>query len=416
MEIKKWLSDYVVKWLGMSLRDLAHFVVVNPVFQLGKLRVTLMKIRVSKCRPDENQGLGMLKQSVKQVQDRVQHDTIKNDTPKYIGINSAEAILKVANEVNQSHEIASGPHPSQRLRRLALAMTLCVTSYFLLANTCLYASIATNFSDLVLENLELGGFYNLRTLRNCPMVIKNTDNYPIIVEIRLEIPKKINLMPGYEPIPDTEWLKIVPAKYRLGPFEKGSSDVIITIPNDEKLIGRHFQASILTSSLAADMAPSQFSVAVGCVTRMRFSVASMGPETLKLEKKRKKMMSLNFEMDPVNITVKQPVPVGRKINLRKETGTRLTLINRSTEPVPLNMLAENTGKDSDYEPGDPKFLIIKPKKLKLKGESMEKLDIYLQIPNEENYKNKKFVFLIKAQVQADVPVEVYSKLYLTTAP
>lgn len=280
---------------------------------------------------------------------------------------------------------------------------------------CLYASIATNFSDLVLENLELGGFYNLRTLRNCPMVIKNTDNYPIIVEIKLEIPKKVNLMPGYEPIPDIEWIKIVPAKYRLGPFEKGSSDVIITIPNDEKLIGRHFQASILTSSLAADMAPSQFTVAVGCVTRIRFSVASMGPETLKLEKKRKKMMSLNFEIDPVNITVKQPVELGKKLNLRKEYGIRLTLINRSTEAVPLNMNAATTGKDGDYEPGDPKFLEIKPKKLKLKGESMEKLDLYLQIPNEKQYKNKKYVFLIVAQVPVDVPVEVFSKLYVTTS-
>ena len=297
-------------------------------------------------------------------------------------------------------------------RKMKLVLLTYLLTYSL--TRCLYAGISTNFSDLVIENLELGGFYNLRILRNCPMVIKNTDNSPIIVEIKLEIPTKVNLMPGYEPIPDTEWIKIVPAKYRLGPSEKGSSDVIITIPNDEKLVGRHFQASILASSLAADTAPSQFSVAVGCITRIRFSVASMGPETLKLEKKRKKMMSLNFEMDPVNITVKQPIELGKKLNLRKEYGIRLTLINRSIEPVPLNMNAVNAVKDGDYEPGDPKFLEIKPKKLKLKGESMEKLDMYLQIPDEEQYRNKKYVFLIASQVPADVPVEVFSKLFITT--
>ncbi|MEW6556697.1 MAG: hypothetical protein AB1349_05005 [Elusimicrobiota bacterium] len=289
---------------------------------------------------------------------------------------------------------------------------LLFTVYYLLFTTAAYGHIATMFSDIVLEYVEIGESYNLRTLRNCPLIVENRGG---TTDITIEVQKPPKLAKGYEEIPDLSWIQVVPSKYRLGAGEKGSSDVIISIPNDPALQGRHFQAELSIIEKSIDIPPGATFIVVGGVKcKIRFSVGSIGPEELLKEKKRKKMMTLNFELDPVNITIKQPVAIGKKINLRKEAGARLTLINRSTEPVPLNMLAITTGKDGDYEPGDPKFLTIKPKKLKLKGESMKKLDLYLNIPEGEQYKNKKFVFLIQAQVPAQVPVEVFSKLFVTT--
>ncbi|MFH1540834.1 MAG: hypothetical protein ABID79_03150 [Elusimicrobiota bacterium] len=303
-------------------------------------------------------------------------------------------------------------------RRIIIAILLATCCLSLIVRH-LYANIATTFSDLILENLEIGGSYNLRALKNCPMVIKNNSDASINVEIKIDIPAKENLMSSYEPIPDVEWIKIVPAKYRLEPFGKNSSDLIITIPNDEKLMGRHFQAQILSSSLPAGGLQSQLTIATGFQSRIRFSIGSMGPKTLETEKKRKKMMSLNFEIDPVNIVVKQPIKLGKKIDLREEYGTRLTLINRATESVLLNMVIVSERKDmpaeeKNYEVGDPKFLEIKPKKLVLDGESLKKLNLYLKIPDEEKYKDKKYFFVIKAEVPGEVPVEVFSKLYITT--
>ncbi|MFA5779615.1 MAG: hypothetical protein WC947_05725 [Elusimicrobiota bacterium] len=304
------------------------------------------------------------------------------------------------------------------VRKTGIAFRVLVIACHLSFVTSAYAAIMTNFADLVLENLQIGESYNLKTLKNCPMTIINNGSETIDVNIVVEIPQKGSLMPGYEAILDESWVQVVPSRYRLGPREKGSSAVIIIIPNDEKLVGRHFQTNILTSSLPIGLPSAQLTIATGTQTRFRFSVGSMAPETFLAEKKRKKMMTLNFELDPVNITVKNAVKLGKKINLRTEQGIRLTLINRSTEPVPLSMQAvvdkSALSTDKEYEIGNPKFLTIKPKKLKLDGESMEKLDLYLKIPDEEQYKNKKFVFLIQAQVLADVPVEVFSKLYITT--
>ncbi|MBI5573525.1 MAG: hypothetical protein HY919_03095 [Elusimicrobia bacterium] len=305
-----------------------------------------------------------------------------------------------------------------KLSGLSRIIFILTTYYLLLTTYCLYAVIATRFADLILENVQIGESYNLRTLKNCPMVITNLGNETVDVMIDVEFPMG-DVKPGYEPIPDPSWIQIVPAKYRLGSQEQGSSDIIITIPNDKKLIGKHFQATLLTASQSFPPPTGNFIIATGCVSRIRFSIGGMGPESLKAEKKRKKMMTLDFELIPANIKVKSSVELGKKINLREKKGIGLTLINKSTEPVPLIMKSEVNmmvlGTEKEYEIGDPKFLTIKPKKLKLKGESMKKLTMYLNIPNEEKYKNKKYVFLIKAEVPADVPVEVFSKLYVTTS-
>ncbi|MFH0948088.1 MAG: hypothetical protein V1833_03720 [Elusimicrobiota bacterium] len=294
-----------------------------------------------------------------------------------------------------------------------------ITFYFLLSTSCLHAGISTTFIDVVLENLQIGESYNLRTLKNCPMIITNNGQQTIDVVLEVDEPGK-KLKPEYEQIINAEWIKVVPNRYRLGPYEKGSSDVIITIPNDSKLMGRHFQAYISASAISYPAPAGAFTTSTGTRTRIRFSVGTMGPKYLKEEKKRKKMMTLDFELTPVNINIKEPVELGKKIDIRKERGIGLHLINRATESVMLNMnisadkvVLGNTG---EYAIGDTNFLEIKPKKLTLRGESIKKLYLYIKIPNEEKYRNKKFVFVIKAEVPGDVPVEVFSKLYVTTAP
>lgn len=300
--------------------------------------------------------------------------------------------------------------------RVIVSFGLLLVTYHLSLITAVYAGISTTFADIVLENLQIGRSYNLRTTKNVPMTIKNAGNETVDVAITAAKPEKNDLKSGYEPIPDSGWIQVVPNKYRLGPFEKGSSDVIITIPNDEKLIGRHFQVRLLSASLPVPAPAGQLVVATGTSTRFRFSIGTMGPEVLKAEKIRKKMMTLDFEMTPVNININEPVELGKKIDLRKENGIKFMLINRATESVKLNMVAvtDQPVSEKEYEIGDPKFLEIKPKKLTLKGEALKKLDLILNIPNEDKYRNKKYVFFIKAEVPAEVPVEVFSKLYIIT--
>ena len=275
----------------------------------------------------------------------------------------------------------------------------------------------TSWADLVLENLQIGETYNLTTLKNCPMVIKNSENETLDINITIDPPSKQELKEGYETIPDINWIKIVPNKFRVGPMESASADVIITIPQDEKLVGRHFQAQINAASTPLGVT-GNFIIATGTRTRIRLSVGGMGPESLMREKKVKKMKSLDFEFDPTSNRVAEPIKLGKKINLKKDAQIKLNLINKATDSLTLNISAVTDktilGNTEDYEVGNPEFIEIKPKKIKIEGESIEKLTLFVNIPNKQEYRNKKYVFLIKAEVIDVIPIEIYSKLYITT--
>ncbi|MBN1384565.1 MAG: hypothetical protein JW983_06795 [Elusimicrobia bacterium] len=280
------------------------------------------------------------------------------------------------------------------------------------------AGIAAVFADLILENLKMDVSYNLRTIKNCPFIIQNRSDYAADALIEVTVPRPDKLKPGYEAIPDKDWIKVIPNKFRLGPGEKGVADVIIMVPYDEKLVGKHFQAHFLCTGSPVGIS-GPLVIATGAETRIRFSVASKGPAELIKEKKNRVMYSLNFEFDPVNVRVKDPIELGKKIDIRKEKDAKLNLVNKAEAPIKLKLKAvpyRQTffGLTEGHETGDPEWLVIKPKKLKLKGETIERVQLYLKIPDEEKYKNKKYVFFIEAQIINHVPVEIFSRLFVTT--
>lgn len=280
------------------------------------------------------------------------------------------------------------------------------------------ANVSATFADLILENLQMDVSYNLRTVKKVPFIIENRGEYEVDATIRVTVPRPDALKEGYEAIPDTEWIKVVPDKFRLKPGEKGTSDVIIMVPYDEKLTGKHFQAHFLCSGTPIGM-PGNLVIALGSETRIRFSIASKAPASLEREKKNKVMYSLNFEFDPVNNTVKDAVPLGKKIDLRKEKNIKLNMVNKDDDPIKLEIKAVPYSDTffnltEGHPVGNPEWLVIKPKKLKLKGETIERVNLFLKIPDEEKYRDKKYVFFIEAQVINHVPVEIFSRLFVTT--
>lgn len=304
------------------------------------------------------------------------------------------------------------------MRKKIISGFAVIFSIFLLYS--LGYGLSTFFADFVVENLQIGATYNFRELRNIPFMVTNNSGGTVDVVIEPMVSPERKLMPGYEHIPSLDWLQVVPNKYRLGPREKGTSDIILTVPNDPKYEGRHYQVMLNSSGLDPFAAPGNVSLALGTQTRIRFSVGTRGPDYLQQEKIRKNMMTLNLEMDPANITISEPVAIGRKINLRKEKNIKFNLINKATEAVVLNMSAVDDKSvfplgTGEYEIGPPGFVTVKPKKVKLKGESIEKLDIFLKIPDEEKHKGKKYVFVLRAKVaNIDAPIHYFSKLFVTT--
>jgi len=92
--------------------------------------------------------------------------------------------------------------------------------------------------------LSIGQTFDLKDDNDTPLVITNTGTEPVTVKINVIIPRKKDMVRGYEPIPDTGW--VTPAETEITIPVKGKVpvDVTIEIPNEEKYKGKAYHASI----------------------------------------------------------------------------------------------------------------------------------------------------------------------------
>src|ERR1700730_9647039 len=88
-------------------------------------------------------------------------------------------------------------------------------------------NIGTRFADVIMEYIQPGKVYNLRTMRNLPYRIENHSNGEADMEVLVEIPPAYEMKPGYEPIPDPSWVRVVPNRIKLQAGEEGLVDVIL---------------------------------------------------------------------------------------------------------------------------------------------------------------------------------------------
>src|SRR4051812_12149560 len=165
---------------------------------------------------------------------------------------------------------------------LALATSLCGQPS--------YAGyqVGTKFADVIMEYVQPGKVYNLRTMRNLPYRINNHSDQPVDLSVQVQIPLAKDLKPGYEAIPDPSWVRLVPDHFKLAIGEEGLADVILQVPDDERYRGHHYQAHILCQSNESPLATGHTGLVFGVTlqSRLRFSVASAGPEQVREMKKK----------------------------------------------------------------------------------------------------------------------------------
>lgn len=271
--------------------------------------------------------------------------------------------------------------------------------------------IGTKFATVVVEKLEPGGIYNITQLRNIPLKVINSGDLETEAGVDVEIPSAGELKEGYEPIPDPSWIKILPARFHLKAGAEIACELIISIPNDQSLVGGHFQAKIWSHSIGEDL------FGAGVVNRVFFSVGT-GPEGSKAAKKKKLLYPINFDVSPDTIYL--TVPIGEKVDVLKEFDQAIKLINKGKGKITVNI--SSVGKPEtllvtpDYEfTPNIEFLKIEPKNVTVKGNSIKDAQIFMEIPAGEKYKSKRYLFLVKVTItKPEVPIEFYVKILVTT--
>ncbi len=299
-----------------------------------------------------------------------------------------------------------GERVSKKLLVVVL-LVLCIASVI----SAKIGILARFADDVILENIQVGKAYNLRELGNLPYKVTNVGDATTDIIIEASIPVEATIRLGYEAVPDPMWIKIIPDKFRLRPNESGSSEIILTIPNKSEYVSRNFQVYISARTVGTGF------LAAGAGHRLRFSTG-VGPETLIGEKKKKAMIELNLDFKPVSIYLNE-LELGKKVKSNKHKAKQLKIINWASSAIELKLLSvkyDIGNLPSGYEPSpDPSWLTIETDKLKLKGDAIRNVVYSIKIPEEESNYDRKFAFLIKAMiVDADIPLELYSSIYVKT--
>ena len=304
-------------------------------------------------------------------------------------------------------------------RRVLLSLIILLTA----RGSCLRAQgIATKFADVIMEQVTPGKVYNLRTMRNLPYRVVNMSSATADLSITVEIPQKDALKPDYEAIPDPSWIRVVPSRMKLNAGEEGLADIILQAPDDPLYRLRHFQANIVCQT--AEPPPGEEGVGlafrVALASRLRFSVGGPGPESVRRMQKKGIYQQLNFTLEPDSFNIPGFLAPGKRIELT-ELGGRISLINRSSQKLEFSLktiippagISAATGYESAPEPS---WLEVKPDSVKVPGESMKSVSLALKIPDQPEYRGKRYLFVVRATLKGrEIPVEVYSRVYVNIA-
>ena len=283
------------------------------------------------------------------------------------------------------------------------------------------SKIGTKFADVIMEYVTPGKVYNLRTMRNLPYRVQNDSAGPVDLDITVEVPQKDSLKEDYEPIADPSWIRIVPSRMQLKAGEQGLADIILQVPDDPVYAKRHYQAHILCASApppAGQASGLAFTLAIA--SRLRFSVDSAGPESIRRIQKAGLYQQLNFTLEPEILNVPGFQPLGKRLDL-SETGARLALVNRGIQKLNFILKVVAPPEGIVLAPGyelapDFSWLTLKPKMLKVPSDSIKSANLILEIPDKPEHRGKRYVFVVQATLkEKEIPVEVYSRVYVNTA-
>lgn len=269
--------------------------------------------------------------------------------------------------------------------------------------------LSTQFVDAEFEGLQPGRTYNIREVSGVPYTVKNRGDGDVEVIVDGSVPSTKDVQVPYEPIPDASWITMNPSKFSIGANSLGFCDIIITVPDDPKLQGRHFQASLWARTISTGM------LAAGVRTRLRFSIGP-GPATLEKEAQHKAMVTLNYDLWPTGLYV-QHAKAGEKYNAKEREKKPLILSNRNEDELELVFEAVPWPKGSIALPQgyeyvqDLSWVSFDPPTAKVEGFRGKDIGMVLNAP--ESLKGKKVAFLIQLKLPIGTVVSSTHRAFVT---
>ncbi len=269
---------------------------------------------------------------------------------------------------------------------------LLLLNFFLFYKSFLFAiGISTNFNNIFVENLKIGQEYNLTKLIGIPVKIKNNSNKQVKIKIQPVIPN--NLKEGFEVIPSTQWIKFKDYEFTVEPQGYAVTDMIISIPKDDRYLGKKFQVNILSYVSEIYNEKEFLTVTAGIESVFLFSIS---PVKIK---QKVKPISLNFELNPAEIyaTVSSTYEFIGSVEIKNNSRKAIKYEISRANTEDINSIHIKEG----YEILPEDFvLLFFPDMLRVKKDDSKTFNVFLSVPTNNNYSGKKFFGLIEVKTSS----------------
>jgi hypothetical protein len=279
------------------------------------------------------------------------------------------------------------------------------------------AGLATGFVDVVIDNLQPGVSYSMQKIFKMPYSVRNNGG-TISIAVRIHKSDPGYLRPGYESPEDISWIRLEKTNFTdVKPGETVTSDIIISPPDDNRLLGKKIQISIEAETVSGNGGGNTLDFAVE--SRLRFSIA---PERIKTS--QEDVDTLDYEMSckvfPENIQLTNydiPANAGKQVLV----GTlRLTNWGQKAHTFRLKSLSLkdvgilNTGCDA---PPDPDCLKFSTNVIILPPQSGKSINAFVRIPDKADYYGKYFQFTVSSEIEKGKnlsPDRIFNRIFVST--
>lgn len=306
------------------------------------------------------------------------------------------------------------------MKKLFLAV-LTATVMVTLVNPCEGGALSTWMGEVMIDNVRVGGSFSMTQALNMPFSVTNKSTFRADLKMEVIVPPKgdADLRPGYEPLPDTSWVKLSRDFFILEPGADAVTDVVLNIPEKEKYFGKKYQFYIWSRIVGGGS-----NVNVAILSRFLLNIVTKeGMRMLRGEKppaRMKPVSNLNFSLLPWEVFLKQ-AKLGSLVDVLKETGTQLKVVNPNDQELKfllkcITVKEAGVNLKAGYENcPDPSFLNFSETEFVVPPDSIKKVKMFLKFPKEDEYFGKRYMFIIVLEnLGQEIKGKVYGRLYVTT--
>lgn len=142
-------------------------------------------------------------------------------------------------------------------------------------------TMAATVSSVTLEDVPLGVPVALRLPNGGYYALRNDSSATLKAVVSPMVPtycERLPKQPIYSPVTNLNWISIEPRVFRIPPHSESEAMVVVTLPKDESLRGKHLEFWIRAQALAGGMG------SVALFSRVRLNVAkddSSRPESVR---------------------------------------------------------------------------------------------------------------------------------------